>query len=182
MRRICGHDDGEIDEPLLEAWICGRSAKEGTPVLSKRVPPVPQQVRARKSWPNHSPPDLVYADRKLITGVKNNTCFRITHGPAVLVQDFGQSRNYRHGIPAGSRLGKVAHRHPNGTIDRQLATRVIGPFESAKVFIPIYPSRLPTVPKPSRACRTASIVLNNLEASQSAITRLLNRCTSQTAP
>jgi len=38
-----------------------------------------------KSWPNHSPPNLSYADRTLITGVKDHTCFRITHGPAVLV-------------------------------------------------------------------------------------------------
>ena len=45
----------------------------------------------------------------------------------------------------------------------------------ADAFIPIYPDTLPTVPKLSRASRTASIVLNNLEASRSAITRLLNR-------
>jgi hypothetical protein len=45
----------------------------------------------------------------------------------------------------------------------------------AKSFIPIYPNTLPTVPKPPRFSRTASIVLNSLEASQSAITRLLNR-------
>jgi len=31
-----------------------------------------------------------------------------------------KARNYRHGIPAGPRLGKVDHRHPNGTIDRQI--------------------------------------------------------------
>ena len=46
-------------------------------------------------------------------------------------------------------------------------------------FIPIYPNTLPTVPKLSRASRTAPLVVNNLEASQSAITRLLNRCTGQ---
>jgi hypothetical protein len=45
----------------------------------------------------------------------------------------------------------------------------------AKSFIPIYPNRLPTVPKLPRASRAASLVVNNLEASQSAITRLLNR-------
>ena len=45
-----------------------------------------------------------------------------------------------------------------------------------KAFIPIYPNTLPTLPKPSRASRTASLVVNNLPASQSAITRLLNRC------
>jgi len=49
----------------------------------------------------------------------------------------------------------------------------------ADAFIPIYPNTLPTVPKPSKASRTASLVVNNLEASQSAITRLLNRCTGQ---
>ena len=49
----------------------------------------------------------------------------------------------------------------------------------AKSFIPIYPNTLPTVPKPPRFSRTASIVLNSLEASQSAITRLLNRCRGQ---
>jgi hypothetical protein len=46
-------------------------------------------------------------------------------------------------------------------------------------LIPIYPNTLPTVPKPSRASRTASLVVNNLPASQSAITRLLNRCRGQ---
>jgi len=44
-----------------------------------------------------------------------------------------------------------------------------------KTFIPIYPNTLPTVPKPSRASRTASLVVSNLPASQSAITRLENR-------
>src|SRR6266446_10148894 len=48
-----------------------------------------------------------------------------------------------------------------------------------KVFIPIYPNTLPTVPKLSRSNRTAPLVVNNLEASQSAITRLLNRCTRE---
>ena len=43
-------------------------------------------------------------------------------------------------------------------------------------FIPIYPNTLPTVPKSSRASRMASLVFSNLPASQSAITRLLNRC------
>jgi hypothetical protein len=42
-------------------------------------------------------------------------------------------------------------------------------------LIPIYPNRLPTVPKPSRASQTASLVFSNLPASQSAITRLENR-------
>jgi hypothetical protein len=41
----------------------------------------------------------------------------------------------------------------------------------ADTFIPIYPDTLPTVPKPSRASRTASLVFSNLPASQSAITR-----------
>src|SRR2546421_314924 len=45
----------------------------------------------------------------------------------------------------------------------------------AKSFIPLYPNNVPTVPKPSGGSRTASLVLNNLEASQRAITRLLNR-------
>jgi len=46
-----------------------------------------------------------------------------------------KARNYRHGIPAGPRLGKVDHRHPNGTIDRQFATYVIGPVESAQLTL-----------------------------------------------
>jgi hypothetical protein len=45
----------------------------------------------------------------------------------------------------------------------------------ADAFIPIYPNALPTVPKPSRSSRTASLVVNNLAAIQSAINRLLNR-------
>src|SRR5438552_6127389 len=48
-------------------------------------------------------------------------------------------------------------------------------FVRLAAFIPIYPNNLPTVPKPSRASRTASLVFTNLPASQSAITRLLNR-------
>src|SRR6266699_5537929 len=44
-----------------------------------------------------------------------------------------------------------------------------------KSFIPIYPNNLPTVPKPSKASRTTSLVFSELPASQSAITRLLNR-------
>jgi hypothetical protein len=49
-------------------------------------------------------------------------------------------------------------------------------FQShVKAFIPIYPNTLPTVPKPSRAGRTASLVFRNLPASRSAITRLENR-------
>jgi len=43
------------------------------------------------------------------------------------------------------------------------------------VFIPIYPNRLPTVPKPPTTSRTTPLVLNNLLASQGAITRLENR-------
>src|SRR6266851_1074954 len=42
-------------------------------------------------------------------------------------------------------------------------------------FIPIYPNRLPTVPKPPTTSRTPPLVLNNLLASQGAITRLENR-------
>src|SRR5260221_313137 len=38
-----------------------------------------------------------------------------------------------------------------------------------KVFIPIYPNALPTVPKLSRSSRTAPLVVNNLEASQRAL-------------
>ncbi len=49
-------------------------------------------------------------------------------------------------------------------------------FVRLAAFIPIYPNNLPTVPKPSRASRTASLLFTNLPASQSAITRLLNRC------
>ena len=59
---------------------------------------------------------------------------------------------------------------------------VAGPrsHRNVKVFIPIYPNKLPTVPKPSSAGRTASLVFKSLPASQGAITRfffLLNRCT-----
>ena len=42
-------------------------------------------------------------------------------------------------------------------------------------FIPIYPNRLPTVPKPPRACRTPPSVIISLERSKGAITRLENR-------
>lgn len=45
----------------------------------------------------------------------------------------------------------------------------------AKCFIPIYPNKLPTVPKPPRARRAVSLVVNHLPASQSAITRFLAR-------
>jgi hypothetical protein len=48
-----------------------------------------------------------------------------------------------------------------------------------KSFIPIYPNNLLTVPKPPRAGRTASLLFSDLPASQSAITRLLNRCTRE---
>ena len=41
--------------------------------------------------------------------------------------------------------------------------------------IPIYPNKLPTVPKPSRGSRAASLVFSNLPANQGAITRLENR-------
>jgi hypothetical protein len=50
---------------------------------------------------------------------------------------------------------------------------------AVKSFIPFYPNNLPTVPKPSRASRTASLVFSDLPASQHAITRLLNRCRGQ---
>src|SRR6266576_2175230 len=53
--------------------------------------------------------------------------------------------------------------------------RSFGSACGAIAFIPIYPNNLPTVPKPSRVSRTASLVFSNLPASQSAITRLLNR-------
>jgi len=43
----------------------------------------------------------------------------------------------------------------------------------------LYPNKLPTVPKPPRASRTASLVFSDLPASQGAITRLLNRYTGQ---
>jgi len=53
---------------------------------------------------------------------------------------------------------------------------VFGPrSRGVTAFIPIYPNKLPTVPKPSRASQTASLVFSNLPTSQSAITRLLNR-------
>ena len=40
-----------------------------------------------------------------------------------------------------------------------------------KSFIPIYPDTLPTVPKPPKSSRTASLVFSDLPASQGAITR-----------
>jgi len=46
---------------------------------------------------------------------------------------------------------------------------------NVKVFIPIYPNTLPTVPKRSRASRTLSSVIINLGRSRSATTRLENR-------
>jgi hypothetical protein len=61
-------------------------------------------------------------------------------------------------------------------VDRELDEEVGAyPARSAIVFIPIYPNNLPTVPKPSRVSRTASLVFSNLPASLSAITRSLNR-------
>ena len=48
------------------------------------------------------------------------------------------------------------------------------PFSDASiayVLIPIYPNNFPTVPKPARASRTASLVFRDLPASQGAITR-----------
>ena len=57
--------------------------------------------------------------------------------------------------------------------------RSFGSACGAIAFIPIYPNNLPTMPKPSRVSRTASLVFSNLPASQSAITRLLNRCTRE---
>ena len=44
-----------------------------------------------------------------------------------------------------------------------------------KAFIPTYPKTLPTVPKPPRASRTASLVFINLPASQTQSLVLLNR-------
>jgi hypothetical protein len=54
---------------------------------------------------------------------------------------------------------------------------VAGPrnHRNVRVFIPIYPNTLPTVPKLSRASRMPSLVFSNLPASRSAITRLENR-------
>jgi hypothetical protein len=49
------------------------------------------------------------------------------------------------------------------------------PSQGVTAFIPIYPNKRPTVPKPSRTSRRASLVVSNLPASQSAITRLENR-------
>ena len=40
----------------------------------------------------------------------------------------------------------------------------------AKSFIPIYPDKWPTVPKPSRASRAAFLVFSNLRAIQTAVT------------
>jgi hypothetical protein len=57
---------------------------------------------------------------------------------------------------------------------------VVSQFNNSS-FIPIYPNTLPTVPKSSRASRTASLVFRNLPASQTAITRLLNRCSKSRA-
>jgi hypothetical protein len=66
-------------------------------------------------------------------------------------------------------------RAERGQKNRSGAEKEDGAAEFAKFFIPIYPNDLPTVPKPSRVSRTASLVFSNLPASQSAITRLLNR-------
>ena len=52
---------------------------------AERVPSVPRQTNSPKSWPNHPPPDFIRVDRKPVTGVKNDTGFRITYGPAVFV-------------------------------------------------------------------------------------------------
>ncbi len=54
----------------------------------------------------------------------------------------------------------------------------LGVTEPASVhgsFMPIYPNALNFLPKPSRASRAVPLILNNLEPSRSAITRLKNR-------
>src|SRR5437016_9155855 len=56
---------------------------------------------------------------------------------------------------------------------------VPSPLRVAKALIPIYPNKLPNVPKPSRASRAVPLVFNYIPASQGAITRLLNRCRGQ---
>jgi hypothetical protein len=93
-----------------------------TQVPAERVPTVPRQADGLECAPNHPPPNFVQADRKPITGVKNHTNFWITHGPAVLVQDFRQGGNYRHGITAGTCLWRVDYRHPNRAFDHQFGT------------------------------------------------------------
>jgi|SRR5271155_1875681 len=75
-----------------------------------------------------------------------------------------------HGRHGNSRMDDTLFRFG---IEKCLRPRPTSP--QRKVFIPIYPNKLPTVPKPSRASRIASLVFSNLPASQSAITRLLNR-------
>src|SRR5436309_2645337 len=57
------------------------------------------------------------------------------------------------------------------------ATKVLGPPRGAIAFIPLYPDRLPSVPKPSRVGRTPSSVIINLGRSRGTITRLENRYT-----
>src|SRR5258707_14671929 len=57
--------------------------------------------------------------------------------------------------------------------------RSFGSACGAIAFIPIYPNNLPTVPKPSRVSRTASLVFSNLPASQTQSPVLLNRCTGE---
>ena len=53
----------------------------------------------------------------------------------------------------------------------KFSTHCISRSRTVMGFIPLYPNTL-SVPKPSRASRMASLIATNLEASQSAITRL----------
>jgi len=76
------------------------------------VPTVPRQAGGLKCSANHSPPNFAHTKGKPVTGMKNDTCFGATHGLAVLVQDFRQGGNYRHGITAGTCLWRVDYRQP----------------------------------------------------------------------
>ena len=86
-----------------------------------------------KSWPYYPPREIVHVDGKPTTRVKNHPYFWVTHGPAVFVQDSGQSRNYRHGIAAGARRPSSslvgAFRYSSKTSDPD-NVRVSSPVES----------------------------------------------------
>src|SRR6266481_4079424 len=71
---------------------------------------------------------------------------------------------------------QTAQSEPKRGPRESVALRRMMKPRAVKSFIPFYSNKLPTVPKPPRASRTASLVFSDLPASQGAITRLLNRC------
>jgi len=72
----------------------------------------------------------------------------------------------------------IPARFPIGPSDlrREFLRTALLTHAGRKSLIPPYPNKAPTVPKPSKASRTASWVFINLPASQTQSPVLLNRC------